>query len=150
VTEISYYRWASLLPLVLPLCAYLIFWHSNSPEGWVDKITGIVVVSGMIAAPVYLPFMFGLFWWLRRRPITTYRTVSLLTPLLFAAAYMLSLLAFTAIMGGGEPKVVVLLYLPYLLAIGYGYDGLVHALRVVLSVTGVLHEHDAQHERSGR
>jgi hypothetical protein len=33
VTEISYYRWASLLPLVLPLSAYLIFWHSNAPEG---------------------------------------------------------------------------------------------------------------------
>jgi hypothetical protein len=145
VTEISYYRWASLLPLVLPLSAYLTLWRSNAPEGWVDKITGIVVVSGMVGAPVYLPFTFGLFWWLRRRPVTTYRTVSLLTPLLFAAAYMLSLLAFTAVMGSDEPKVVVLLFLPYLLAIGYGYVGLVHALRVVLSVTGLLHDPEAKH-----
>jgi hypothetical protein len=99
----------------------------------------------MVGAPVYLPFTFGLFWWLRRRPVTTYRTVSLLTPLLFAAAYMLSLLAFTAVMGSDEPKVVVLLFLPYLLAIGYGYVGLVHALRVVLSVTGLLHDPEAKH-----
>ena len=145
MTEISYYRWASLLPLALPLSAYLTLWHSNAPEGWIDKITGIVVISGMVGAPVYLPFMFGLFWWLRRRPVTSYRTVSLLTPLLFAAAYMLSVLAFTAVMGSGEPKIVVLLYLPYLLAIGYGYVGLVHALRVVLAVTGVLHDQKAQH-----
>jgi len=145
VTEISYYRWASLLPLALPLFAYLTLWHSNAPEGWVDKIAGVVVISGMIGAPVYLPFMFGLFWWLRRRPVTRYRAVSLLTPLLFAAAYMLSILAFAAVMGSGEPKIVVLLYLPYLLAIGYGYVGLVHALRVVLSVTGVLRDQKAQH-----
>jgi hypothetical protein len=145
VTEVSYYRWASLLPLVLPLAAYLALWHSKTPEGWVDKITGIVVVSGMVGTPVYLPFMFGVFWWLRRRPVATYRTVSLITPLLFAAAYMLSLLAFTAVMGSDEPKIVVLLFLPYLLAIGYGYVGLVHALRVVLSVTGVLQDANAQH-----
>lgn len=50
-----------------------------------------------------------------------------------------------SVMGSDEPKVVILLYLPYLFAIGYGYVGLVHAIRVVLSVTGVLHDSTAQH-----
>jgi hypothetical protein len=60
VTEISYYRWATLLPLALPLSAYLALWHNNAPEGWLDKVAGLVVVSGMIGALVYLPFVFAL------------------------------------------------------------------------------------------
>ena len=62
--EVTYYRLAATLPVVIPFIAHL-FYRDDPAIGLLDRVTIPLYVSG-IAWPAYIPFAAVLFWWLRR------------------------------------------------------------------------------------
>ena len=64
--EVTYYRLAATLPVVIPFIAHL-FYRDDPTIGLVDRVTIPLYVSG-IAWPAYIPFAAALFWWLPGSP----------------------------------------------------------------------------------
>jgi hypothetical protein len=63
--------------------------------------------------------------------------VSFIAPVLFVPVFVLYLFVFTYVVQTSEPFwSTVLFYVPYLLAVGFAYVGLIHLLRIVLSRVG--------------
>src|SRR5258707_7065451 len=69
--EVTYYRWAATLPVVLPFIAHL-FYRDDPTIGLIDRVTTLLYVSG-VAWPAYVPFAAALFWWLAGEPAARYR-----------------------------------------------------------------------------
>lgn len=135
--EITYYRFAATLPVLLPFAAYALYWDSSKPPvGAVDQIATLVALSGIVGGPAYIPLAAALFWWLRKRPVKSYRSVSWAAPMLFLPVFALYLLAVGQVTRSTEPRAVVFaLYIPFLLVFGYTYVALVHLGRLLLSWT---------------
>ncbi len=139
--EITYYRCSAAFPIVLPLLAYLLFWDSGPQRGVLDRMATLVVLSGVAAAPVYVPFVSALLWWLRRNPVGSYRFASFIAPILFVPVFVLYLLVLGYFTKSTEPLAgSVLFSLPYLLGVGFGYVVLVHLLRIVFSFCGWIND----------
>ena len=137
MTEITYYRWSAALPIVVPLIAYVIAWRTTPSRGVLEGTVTLVVLSGAVAGPAYVPFISVLLWWLRKKPATSYRVASFVAPILFTPVFVLYLLLLGYFMPSPEPFVEnVVFYLSYLLGVGYAYVALVHLLRLVLSSCG--------------
>lgn len=133
--EVTYYRLAATLPVVMPVIAHL-FYRDDPTISLVDRVTIPLYVSG-IAWPAYIPFAAGLFWWLAGQPVARYRRVSWIAPILFLPpflAYLLLVRWWTASM---EPWADVLIFFSIVvLLFGYGYVLLTHAGRRVLAWRG--------------
>jgi len=137
MTEVTYYRWSAILPIVLPLPAYILAWHISPPRGMVDGVATLVVLAGVAGGPPYVPFMSVLLCLLRKKRVTSYRVMSFAAPLLFVPVFVLYLFLFGYVVQTSEPFwPTALFYVPYLLAVGFAYVGLIHLLRLVLSHLG--------------
>jgi hypothetical protein len=135
--EISFYRWSAALPMLLPLPAYVVAWHTRPPRGVVSSIATLVAVAGIAACPAYIPFIAGLLCWLRKKPVASYRIASFLAPILFVPCFVAYLLVLDYWGPSPEPFAEnVKFYLPYLLGVGFGYVVFVHLLRLGLSFCG--------------
>ncbi len=135
MTEITFYRWAAASPIVLPVFAYAIAWHTSPAGDVFAGIARLVLLSGLAGGPAYVPFMCGLLWLLRGTTAASYGYASLVAPLLFAPVFILYLAVLEYFGPGPEPFIDnVLFYLRYLLGVGYAYVLLVHLLRF-----GLLH-----------
>jgi hypothetical protein len=140
MTAITFYRRAAALPIVLPIFAYAIAWHT-SPGGVLPGIARLVLLSGLAGGPAYVPFICGLLWLLRGRTADAYWYASLVAPLLFAPVFILYLAVLGYFLPSPEPFIDnVLFYLRYLLGVGYAYVVLVHLLRLGLSRRGWFNE----------
>ncbi len=132
MAEIRYYRWAAVLPIVLPVFAYPVSWHTPG-GGVVGGIASLIVLSGLAGGPAYLPFMCALLWYLRGKTVAVYRYASLLAPLLFAPIFVVYLLVLEYFLPSPEPFLEnAVFYLRYVLGVGFAYVALVHALRLGL------------------
>jgi hypothetical protein len=137
MTEVNFYRWSAILPIVLPLFAHVVAWHTSPPRGMLDGVATLVVVAGVAGGPAYVPFISVLLCLLRKRPISAYRIASFVAPLLFIPVFVLYLFLFGYIVQTSEPFwPTALFYMPYLLVVGFAYVGLIHLLRLVLSRCG--------------
>jgi len=137
ITEVNFYRWSAILPIVLPLFAYVLAWHTSTPRGVLNGVATLVVLAGVAGGPAYVPFISVVLCLLRKRPVTTYRVVSFVAPLLFIPVFVLYLFLFGYVVQTSEPFwPTALFYIPYLVAVGFGYVGLIHVLRLVLSRLG--------------
>jgi hypothetical protein len=133
--EVTYYRWAGTLPVVIPFIAHL-FYRDDPTIGLIDRVTIPLYVSG-IAWPAYVPFAAALFWWLAGRPVAQYRRVSWLAPVLFLPPFLAYLLLVRWWTESTEPWAGVLaFYSIVVLLFGYGYVLLTHAGRLVLAWRG--------------
>ena len=133
--EVTYYRGAATLPVVLPFIAHL-FYRDDPTIGLIDRVTILLYVSG-IAWPAYVPFAAGLFWWLAGAPAPRYRRVSWVTPILFLPPFWVYLLLGRWWTASPEPWADVLVfYSIVVLLFGYGYVLLTHAGRRVLAWRG--------------
>jgi hypothetical protein len=142
--EIRYYRWAAALPVVLPLLAYPVGWHTPARGGVIEWVAVLIVLSGIAGGPPYVPFICGLLWCLRSRPVAAYRCASLIAPLLFAPVFVLYLLVLAYFRPSPEPFLDnVIFYLRYVFGVGFAYVVLVHALRLGLSCAGCLSDREA-------
>ena len=61
-----------------------------------------------------------------------------MAPILFAVVFIAALLVFAYATHSSETPTVVLIYLPFLLVIGYAYVALVHGVRLALSPSGLI------------
>lgn len=139
MTEVNYYRWSAILPIVLPLFAYVVAWHTSPPRGMLDGVATLVVLAGVAGGPAYVPFISVLLCLLRKRSVTAYRVASFVAPLLFIPVFVLYLFLFGYVVQTSEPFwPTALFYTPYLLAVGFAYVGLIHLLRRVLSRFGLV------------
>ena len=133
--EVTYYRWAATLPILLPLAAHLAY-RDEPAIGVVDRVAIPLYLSG-IAWPAYVPFAAGLFWWLRGQPAARYRRVSWIAPLLFLPVFVVYLLAVRWWVGSAEPLAGALIFYSIVaLAFGYGYVVLIHLGRYALGWRG--------------
>jgi len=138
ITEVTYYRWAAALPILVPLVAYLLY-RDRPAISLVDRVTIPLYVSGIVAGPLYIPFATALFWWLRGQPVAQYRRASWIAPVLFIPLFLLYLLAVRWWTGSTEPLAGMLIfYGVVVLLFGYGYVLLIHAGRYVLGRCGKL------------
>jgi hypothetical protein len=135
MSEVTYYRWAATLPVVIPFVAQLAY-RDDPAIGLLDRVTIPLYVSG-IAWPAYIPFAAVLFWWLRSQPVARYRRVSWIAPILFLPPFLLYLLVVRWWTASTEPWAGVLIfYSIVVLLFGYGYVLLTHAGRRVLAWRG--------------
>jgi hypothetical protein len=142
MNEVRYYRWAVALPIVLPLLAYPIGWHT-SRGGVVEWVAILIVLSGIAGGPPYVPFICGLLWCLRGRTVATYRNASLMAPLLFAPVFVLYLLVLAYFRPSPEPFLEnVVFYLRYVFGVGFAYVALVNAFRLGLSRLGCFRDRE--------
>ncbi len=133
--EVTYYRWAGTLPVVIPFIAHL-FYRDEPTIGLLDRVTILLYVSG-IAWPAYIPFATALFWWLAGQPASRYRRVSWITPILFLPPFLAYLLLVRWWTASTEPWAGVLIFYSILvLLFGYGYVLLTHAGRRMLAWRG--------------
>lgn len=92
-----------------------------------------------MGAPAYAVFAMAMLWWLRGKPVDTYRRVSLVAPLLFFPIFILQMLLLEYREGHFEPPVTMIqIFLPYVLGTAYAYVALVHILRITLSYFGLI------------
>lgn len=132
MSEVTYYRWAATLPVVIPFVAHLAY-RDNPAIGLLDRVTILLYVSG-IAWPAYIPFAAVLFWWLRRQSVARYRRVSWIAPILFLPPFLFYLLVVRWWTASTEPwPGVLIFYSIVVLLFGYGYVLLTHAGRRVLA-----------------
>jgi hypothetical protein len=133
--EVTYYRLAATLPVVIPFIAHL-FYRDDPTIGLIDRVTTLLYVSG-IAWPAYIPFAAALFWWLDGQPLARYRRVSWLTPVLFLPPFLAYLLLVRWWTASTEPWVEALIFYSILvLLFGYGYVLLTHLGRRMLAWRG--------------
>ena len=133
--EVTYYRLAATLPVVIPFIAHLSY-RDDPTIGLIDRVTILLYVSG-IAWPAYVPFAAALFWWLAGQPVPRYRRVSWITPILFLPPFLVYLLLVRWWTASTEPWAGVLIfYSIVVLLFGYGYVLLTHAGRRVLAWRG--------------
>ena len=131
MSEVTYYRCAAALPVLVPLVAHLVY-RDDPAIGLVDRVTIPLYLSG-IAWPAYIPFAAALFWWLRKQPVTRYRRVSWIAPILFLPFFLSYLLVVRWWTASTEPWAGVLMfYSVVVLGFGYGYVLLTHVGRYVL------------------
>jgi hypothetical protein len=137
MTEVNFYRWSAFLPIVLPLPAYVVAWHSTPPRGMLDGVATLIALAGLAGGPAYLLFISVVLCLLRKRRLTAYRIVSFVAPVLFVPVFVLYLFGFGYVVQTSEPFwPSALFYVPYLLGVGFAYVGLIHLLRIVLSRVG--------------
>ncbi len=133
--EVTYYRLAATLPVVIPFVAHL-FYRDDPTIGLIDRVTTLLYVSG-IAWPAYIPFATALFWWLDGKPPARYRRVSWLAPVLFLPPFLAYLLLVRWWTSSAEPWVEALVFYSILvLLFGYGYVLLTHLGRRVMAGRG--------------
>ncbi len=128
MSEVTYYRWSATLPILVPLVAHVAY-RDDPTIGLSDRVT-IPFYLSAVAWPAYLPFAAGLFWWLRGRPVSRYRQVSWIAPILFLPLFIFYLLAVRWWVGSAEPwGGALVFYSIVVLVFGYGYVVLIHAGR---------------------
>ena len=132
MAEVTYYRWAAALPILVPLVAYLVY-RDRPAISLFDRVAIPLYVSGIVGGPLYIPFATILFWCLRRQPVAQYRRASWIAPVLFVPLFLLYLLAIRWWTGSTEPLADILIFYSVgVLLFGYGYVLLIHAGRCVL------------------
>lgn len=138
MAEVTYYRWAAALPILVPFVAYLVY-RDRPAIGLFDRVTLLLYLSGIMAGPLYIPFATTLLWWLRSKPGARYQRTSWIAPVLFIPPFLLYLLAVRWWTGSTEPVAGNLIfYSVVVLLFGYGYVLLIHAGRYVLGRYGRL------------
>ncbi len=131
--EITYYRCAAVLPVILPLsAACLLYWDRQPVVGIFSQAVTLMALSGVVW-PAYIPFAAGLLWWLRKKHVASYRRAAWAAPLLFIPVVLLYLLSVRLWLRSTEPLVGNLLFYGVMvLAFGYGYVALVQVGRMAL------------------
>jgi hypothetical protein len=139
--EITYYRVSALLPVALPLLAFACVPPGGRASNSIFEVVAIFIfTTGAVGAPVYVPFATVCLWWLRKKPLRTYRTMSRVVPVLFALVYMVALLvfSFSTARETSESAITVFGFLPYVLVTGYAYLALIDIGRRALIFFGLI------------
>ena len=137
MSEISFYRLAILLPLMIPAIAVLPLAHFpsalDSTAGWV---LGFLVSAAVAGGAPYILFCVGLLLWLRTKSERTYLAASLVAPLLFAAFLAACAITLSVVEGPPYRWAAAGYYALFALAAGYFYVVITHGLRLVLRRAG--------------
>jgi hypothetical protein len=92
-----YYRWALLLPLLLPAITLpLTWWEVRLPDG-IAVVVLVLFWSLLIGGIPYVLFAAGFLWWSRGRSDQEVRHAILLSPMIYAGVLMACTGAFLAV-----------------------------------------------------
>jgi len=127
----SYYRWALLLPLAVPLVASALLLFPERPLA--DAVVLYLYWSLMIGGAPYLLFATGFLLWSRGRSDGELRRAVLVSPLVYAAVLTASLAVFLAVDAGLGNNLEFLAGMAgFGIAFGYGYVLLAEVGRRIL------------------
>jgi FtsH-binding integral membrane protein len=126
----SYYRWALLLPIVLPLVAYGVILLAPR-QG--DAALYFLYASLWIGGAPYVLFATALLVWSRGRADEEMRRAILLSPIVFTALLMVCLTLFLLVDARlGSNLDFLAVSAGFGLAFGYGYVALAELGRLIL------------------
>lgn len=128
----TYYRWALLLPLVLPALALPLARVDLLPPG-VDVLVMLLTWSLMVGGIPYVLFAAGFLVWMGRVPEDRVRGGILLSPVIYTAVLIACFSALLAVDGGlRSSRDSLQLFGAFGLAFGYAYVGLAELGRALL------------------
>jgi hypothetical protein len=128
----SYYRWALLLPLVVPALASPLLLLQPLPDV-LGAVMLYLVWSLLVGGIPYLLFAAAFLLWMRRAPEDHVRTAVLLSPVIYSAVLATCLVLFLAVDGSLASSAESLTYMTgFGLLFGYGYVAIAEAGRVLL------------------
>lgn len=127
----SYYRWALVLPLLLPAVAWPLALFNPLPPV-LAAVTMYLFWSVLIGGVPYLLFAIGFLLWTRGASGERVRTGILLSPLVYTTVLMACFTALRVMEGTSGNGDSLLFFAVFGLLFGYGYVGLAEVGRVLL------------------
>jgi Ca2+/Na+ antiporter len=141
VSEVTFYRCAFFLPLLLPEVGIVgIAMFPGARDSTVGSLVGLLAIGSVIGGLPYIALSIGLLWWLRAKSARAHLVATLLAPVAFAALLAICVVSFSLFEGSRHPWDAVAFYAQCALAAGYLYVLITHGLRLALMRVGLVRE----------
>ncbi|HEU4881576.1 MAG TPA: hypothetical protein VFT45_05005 [Longimicrobium sp.] len=129
----SYYRWALVLPLLVPALVSPLGMLNPQPPGFTTMLTYLLFMSVLIGGVPYVLFAIGFLLWMRGASDARIRRGILLSPLVYTGVMLLCLTLFLLIDGTfSNSSDSMGMFVGFALLFGYGYVALAELGRLLL------------------
>ncbi len=139
-----YYQLSLAVPIVLPVCAYVLFWSLWGKDGprLLGSITMLLATSVSVGGLTYVLFAGVVLFALRRKSASDFHRYSLIAPVHYAVALaascILSVLVEVGVGAMADALGAAIFLGVCAVLLGYVYVGLTHVARSALQSAGIL------------